>query len=406
MAYTPTAPTVDYDVTIDSYIATERIDYEYSQQIIAQRESSFPFTAFMIKVSMQKALTSVIYWFDTRPEPDTDTVVTGCAANANIGSTGTNGVTGRSSIVVTAPKYYKPKQVLEFPTATPGTGETNKAIVISVDTGTSTIVMSPLDPTKKMCAVLAGAAVNIMYSSYEQGSTTTKPSSARPIRGSNSSTILRDSYQVAKTTENERMFGAPERALKRGEKEIKHLIDLNKLLLFGDAVSGDDTYFSNRRTVTKGFENFVTTNVFSYGAELTSTKLFDYMTIMHENAYGASGDMNKRLVFCSSKFMSAINKMQLSGIRWTSIPTSWGVSITRIEWSGWQWDLVQDPTLTKFRQGAAFVMQPRYITYKPFRPTQFRPNIQNPENDYIKDEYLTEPNLEFRLEEVHGIIKA
>lgn len=392
----PTNPTIDYNVSIDSNIGSQRIDYEYSSLLVHQRESSYPFTAFMVKMAMEKSITSTIFWFDTRPAPETDTV------GADYAQPGTNAA---QAVTVTTPKAFKPSAVIEFPNSVPVAGvSTNQGIVTAV--GATTIDVRPHDPALVLTGATAGDPINILFSSYEQGSGTTVPSLTRPIRGTNNTTILRDSYQVAKTHENQRFYAAPERARARAEKEIKHLVDLNKVLMFGKDITGggETTYQTNVRTQTKGFEPFLSTNVFHYGASLTSTQLFDYMTAIHENSYGAEGNMNRRLVFASSAFMSFVSSYTLTAIRYQTTPAKWGASVTTLEWNGWTWDLVLDPVMTKFRQGAAFIMQPRYIKYKPYRPTQFRGNIQNPEVDYVKDEFLTEPNFEFRLEEAHAAI--
>lgn len=398
---TPAAPTIDYNVSIDTNIGTQRIDYEYSDMLIHQRESAYPFTAFMLKLAMEKSLTSTIYWFDTRPAPESDTVGADFAVGGGVGQ----------AVTVTpgTPKFFKVNDTIEFPSSAVTAGSTtNMGIVTAV--GATTITVKPFDPTLTLAAGTNGDTINILYTSYEQGSGTTTPTLTRPIRGSNTSTIQRDSYQVTKTYENERLYGVNERSRARAEKEIRHLVDLNKMLLFGKDLSGggETSYASsgNIRTATKGFENFVVSNVFSYGIGLTSDKLFDYMTQIHQNSYGADGAMDKRLVFCSSAFLSAINKMTLPSVRFQNYATSWGANVTQLQWAPWTWELVHDPALTRFRQGQAFVLQPRYLRYRPYRTTTFRANIQNPEVDYIKDEFLTEGNFEMRLEEVHAIIKA
>src|SRR5882672_11584128 len=96
---TPAAPTIDYNVSIDTNIGSQRIDFEYSDMLIHQRESSYPFTAFMVKMAMEKSLTSTIYWFDTRPAPEQDTVSANFAQGAANGSART--------ITVANPKYFK-----------------------------------------------------------------------------------------------------------------------------------------------------------------------------------------------------------------------------------------------------------------------------------------------------------
>lgn len=398
---TPTPPTIDYNLSIDTNVGSQRIDFEYSDELIAQRESSYPFTAFLVKMAMERSITSTIYWFDLRPSPETDAVAGDVAVGGGAGVA--------VNVIVSNAKYFKLNDTIEFPGVTPAAGQTNMGLVTTVTTSTNTLAVKPFDPTLIMAPIPDLSVVNILYTSFEQGSTTTVPSLTRPIRGSNTSTILRDSYQVAKTYENERFYGAPERARARAEKEIRHLVDLNKLLMFGkDLTNGGETTYAgsgNIRTVTKGFENFITSNVIGGMLPLTATKLFDAMTQIHQNAYGADGAMDRRLVFCSASFLSAINSLTLSGIRFQNMATSWGANVTQIMWAGWTWDLVHDPTLTRFRQGQAFIMQPRYIRYRPYRTTTFRANVQNPENDYVKDEFLTEPNFQLRLEELHGILK-
>lgn len=398
----PNPPIIDHNVTVDSNRAGERIEIEYSQQLVHQRESAYPFAAFLIKMASQRSVTSKISWFDTRPAPEEDTLAAESLASATNGGP----VTVRPANV----SYFTVKDVIEFPDTSPGAGETNVGIVTATgrdrdnNANPDVITVRPYSPSLKLAANAINSRVFILYPSFEQGGERTAPSLTRPFLVSNNSTVLRHSYQIAKTTENERYYAAPERVRARAEKEIRHLVDLNKLLMFGKMVV-DETYFNTRRTQTKGFENFVVTNVFSYGSQLTQGLLFDYMRQIHENSYGGDGAMHRRLVFCSSEFLSFVNNMTLGGIRFQSIPKTWGADITQLIWAGWVWDLVHDPTLTRFRQGSAFVMQPRYIRYRPFRPTVFRGNIQDPEVDYVKDEFLTEANYEHRLEEAHAIIQ-
>ena len=387
----PANPTVDYNVSIDSNLGSQRIDVEYSDVLIHQRESAFPYIAFQTKMTMKKSATSTIYWFDTRPAPETSTVTTGIAAQAN---------NSADAITVPNPEYFSVNDVVEFPASTADATYTNVALVTAV--GATTIDIRPHDPAKFMSLIANGATVNKLFTSYIQGSGTTTPSLTRPIRGTNVSTILRDSYQVAKTYENERLFAAPERARARAEKEIKHLVDLTKLIELSTYGVSETTYQTALRTASKGARGFIVSNVGTYSAALDAEELFDFMTTMHENAYGGDGNMNRRLVFASSGILSAISKLTLSGIRFQNVPTKWGASVTQIEWNGWTWDLVNDPQMTKFRQNAMLIIQPRYTAYRPFRPTQFRANIQNPEVDYVKDEFITEANYEHRLEEMSG----
>jgi len=395
--------TVDYNIAIDSSIATQRIDWEYADMLVYQRESAAPFLAFLTKLAMQASVTSIINWFEDRPMPDVDTLGAASLVSASNGA--------KVTVTPTNITYFKTNDVIEFPDAVLAAGETNQALITAIgadkDGGVNAAVFTarPYSPILKLAANANGAKVYRLFTSYQQASTGADPQLERPTLYTNRSTILRDSYRIAKTTENERFFGAPERARARLKKEIKHMRDICKVLYFGNTID-DTTYYTNRRTQTKGLENFITTNVFNYGLELSSSELFDYMKTIHENAYGAEGDMNKRLVFASSGFVKHLQTMVLPLTSFqNSIPTEWGANLSRLVWAGYTWDIVVDPMLTEFRQGTAFVTQPRYMRYRPFRPTQFRANLQVGRDDFVEDEFSSEINFELKLEELFAKIE-
>jgi hypothetical protein len=118
--------------------------------------------------------------------------------------------------------------------------------------------------------------------------------------------------------------------------------------------------------------------------------------------------MNARIVFASASVLGDLNNLGLAGVTYQNVVPTWlGSSITRATWGAWSWDIVPDPLLTEFRNGAMFVVQPRYITYKPFRATIFQANMQgndNTEIDYVKDGFLTEANFRVELEEIHAYV--
>jgi len=68
--------------------------------------------------------------------------------------------------------------------------------------------------------------------------------------------------------------------------------------------------------------------------------------------------------------------------------------------------IVPSRTLEKEYQGLAFGVDMDYIEYRPLngRDTTLRTNIQLPDEDGWRDEYITEVGLAVRLEKVHAVL--
>lgn len=425
----PTPPTLDYNASVNSYIAgrsvTDQINYEYAQEVVMQRESAFPFLAFQLKQRQATALTSVIFWHEMRPRARQDNVT----ADVNAGAAG-----AAVTVPVANPTWFNVGDVCEVPNVALGALGTSQFIVTAISG--SNLTVYPYDGSASTANVpamsgsspaagdnpnnVAGTLIQILFNSYEQGGTSIKAVNVRPTRQTNQTTISRHAYQVAKTTDNERLFfNMNERALQRNDTQIQHLTEMNVAAYFGKGVTGDSgavtgnitgTGGGSFRTAMKGFEALITTNAITLPVNWGKAEFFDAMGQFHRRAYGAPGDMNRRLVFCSDQFLSKISTMILGTGSPTntsnSILTSWGANISTLTWCGWTWDFVLDPVLSIYRPGRAFVMQPRYVTFKQFRPTQFRANVQNPGDDFFKDEFLSEYTMETKLEELHGWLQG
>lgn len=375
-----------------------RIDIDYRMQLVKQRESAAPFLSLMLNINSQSVNTSEFRGFETRPNPKKSAISGAVAEGATAGAT--------VSVVVANAKYFAPGDIVKATGASTG-GDTTKTVtgrVTVVTTATNTLTVMPNDPTLIIAAMADGAILQVWGNSYAQGTGGATPKGTKPDLKTFYTQIFKNSYQVNRTQANNKLCGAPERDRLRGESEIEHMIEINKSLYNGDGTVDTETDTDPRTNIT-GVLNQFTSNIMSYGAELSEDELFDFMTTLHAPKYAPDGKMSKRLVMASADIIKWINKIAIAKAAPREMLTHYGVDVFKVTFANRTWEFVEDPILSDFLPGWAVVMHPRYVKVREFRPTRLEANIQDNDDDFYKDQFLTELGLEVYLEELGGIMR-
>lgn len=393
-----TEATMVYNTAFSDSAATggPRVNIDYRMKLVARRESSAPFLSFMLNLNSEATKTHEFRTFETRPNPKKGTITTGSAVGASANST--------RDVIMTAAhsKRFNVGDIVIADTSVAADAtQSVVGIVTVVTTGTGTITIRPNDPTMKLAAIVVGGILQIWGNSMAQGTLSRNPSSTKPDLKTFYTQIFKDGYRVTKTHANNRLYGAPERDRLRGEKEIEHMIEINKSLYRGDGIL-DTTNDSDPRTTLTGLLTGLTSNVLEYGASLDKFELFDFMTDLHAPRYAADGNMMRRLVLASASVMNDVQRIVEDKNQVMPVAKVYGVNVSQLIWAGRTWDFVEDPILSDFLPGYFFVIQPRYIKLREFRPTRIEANIQANNADYFEDQFLTEVGLEVQLEELHG----
>jgi hypothetical protein len=364
-------------------------------ELVQQRESSAPFLTFMLHLNSENTATYQFNAFETRPNPKESQVVTGSAVGAGAGTT--------RDIVVAQADYFKVGNLVRPSNSLPADGtQSNFFIVTAIVYGTDTITVRCNDPAKILCATTVDDKLIVWGNSYEQATVSGTPMSTKPLLKTFYTQIFKDGYAVSRTQANNRLYGAPERDRQRAEKEIEHLTDINKNLYMGEGIL-DTTGTYPRSTLTGLNSQIESDNVLGYDEHLEADELFDFMTTLHAPRYAVDGNLARRLVLCSADVMNDISKIAREDKRLTMEKiTVYNVSITTVTWVNRTWDLVEDPQLSLFLPGTAFIVQPRYVKLREFRPTRLEANIQANNSDSYEDQFLTELGLEVLLPELHG----
>ena len=303
-------PVTYYNRPIDSSIGTT-INVDFSKDLVLDHESEAPLTALLHKLKDEKTETVSFKYAIGRMAPRSSTLSSGVAAAA---------VDTSTNVPVANPEYFVEGDVIEAPEDYNDATHDNQLQVQSISG--SNLVCKAYDTTLGVAQIDSGATVRRISSAMIEGSDGRNSSQTVPTVYTQHCQSFEDYFDVTFIQDANRQYTHPERVRLREEARKKHIIDHEYAGWFSKAVVDMDQ--TKPRYQMGGIWSQITSNVFSYGAALSSDELFQYMILVHKPAYSAG---SKRLVFASAEFLAEVNKLALSGVRITPMDTKWGVQI-------------------------------------------------------------------------------
>jgi hypothetical protein len=183
-------------------------------------------------------------------------------------------------------------------------------------------------------------------------------------------------------------------------KSFDHSTAIEMAMLFGKKHEDTDPVNGKPRRFTGGLYEHLTTagRVLVKGANYSAANsFFDDVFDVFDYDGGGAGD--ERIVFCGNGALNAINKLaEAAGqVRFTDQVKLYGMNLTK--WVIPQGTLYfkshplmnQHPNFTN----SMFIVEPTGIRWRPLRDTVPQDNIQNPDEDTCKGQWLTEGGFEF-----------
>jgi len=356
-----------------------------------------PLTALMARMKTESVDDPEFNWWE---EQNTPLRVQLDATGASASSTSFGLVAGGLDLV--------PGDLLLVETGTePSAYSTAELVEVSSVTSDTAIVV------KRGAAGTTGAATGVstyltkVGNFYPEGDTSPNATTRNPTKKTNYAQIFKTSYEMTNTAKLTRTrTGDP---LKNDKKRrmFDHSTTLEHAWMFGKPSEGPGSNGKPRRT-TGGLSHFITTNRKVYTTTptedqfLTDTyKVFDYDS-------GTAG--NERLVFAGNGFLNSLNKLARTSsstrVNFDGTIKTYGMELQR-------WVLPQGTLYVRTHplmnvhsrfSYSAFIIDPSAIIYRPFRDTKFEDNIQAPDADYVKGQWLTEAGLEIRHEGTMGYL--
>jgi len=369
----------------------ERRDIDVSSKIAQLMPDITPFLTILMKAKKQTTTSSQFIWYEDEPE-DWWTTLSGSY------------VAGDTTISVNKASIFSPKDLVK----NTATGEV--MFVNSVDTAGGTITVTreygyDADwSTGTQAADSSTASDNLLKlgNAMEENSLSPESRIKQPNKEWNLIQTFRTPFEGSFDNEKEaKKTNESPRTRARRRKARQHRLEIERQLMFGERMDHSD---EERRT-TGGLTQFIKENVYDVGAEnggtLTEAQFMNYLEELFQ--WGS----DSKLFIGSLSILRIINDFAKDHLELAPTDDTYGLNLKRYL-TPFDTELyLSSSKLFKYDySGFGMGLDLDNINYKVFagRDSTLRTNIQEPDRDGWKDEYMTKAGLKLEQEKTHGII--
>ena len=384
-------PTILTGVVDDADILSNQRVVDMSPTIAQLEPDEAPLTTMLQKTSKRAAFSQKVEWLSDELVPRLTTLNNGgnvtAIATTFIVATGTG-------------SFFRPGDILRM-----SNGENVR--VSSVATDTLTVVRGIGSVAAAIITDLTDV-IKVGNASAE-GATLGTIKQMQQVANFNYCQIQRDPLGFTNTLINSDLYGGSEPAYEAKKKMMEHRRQIENTLFFGQrnlaSVSGMPIGYCG------GLVDFIYTNITNIGAPNTLTEEIFESFIREGFRYGS----RNKVLFASPLVVSALSSFPQGKLAPNSTGPSvkdYGVSLQRyLGSSGETVNIVTKRDWQDYNQTAAtgvgtwaFLVDMDDVVMRPLRKTVMLPNRQAPDEDSIKQEYLTEYSLQVGIEKNHAVL--
>jgi len=223
------------------------------------------------------------------------------------------------------------------------------------------------------------------------------------VNASNYCEIVRTPFGLTATEKATKHYGGDEEARLQNKFGKEHARALEQIAFFGVR----DLKATNQR-MAGGLLEFISTNSTNVGGSLTESAFITALKAAFR--YGSS----RKMAFCSPTAMGALDGFVRSNANSSAaqvnyspgdVPTA-GIAVKSYTSSQGQLDLVmhRDWNDSSVYGGYIVIVDMDAFKYRPLRNTKLKMNVQAPDYDGMKHEYITECSFEIIHERRHALL--
>jgi hypothetical protein len=363
---------------VDS-LADGRRDFDISSEIGELQMDNMKWMSIMMKSRKVPAKTTKYTWYDQGALSYVTQINHGAGYNDGVDTT----FTVDDGTIFAQYDIFK----------NPRTGELFR--VVSSTATTVTVSARPFGGTGT--AILDNDYLIRVGNAMAENSSAPASKLVQPSEFYNVTQIFRTVFDASASQEAEDIKTSPtERIRLRKIKGREHKLDINRAFWFGVRVN--DT--TNHIRASGGVIPRLTTNTLNVGGVLTQTVLNDFLADIF--TYGSGS----KALIASPVIIGAISNMALGKLVVSEGAKKYGLNIPTYISPFGELDLYLDNTFSGYYAGYGAILDIQDVYYRPLkgRDTKFRQDIQAPDVDGWKDEYITEVGFQLRNEPAHGLI--
>ena len=247
------------------------------------------------------------------------------------------------------------------------------------------------------------ATLCIIGNAHKEGSGAPEEIVAGLVRINNYTQIFRHSWSVTGTLASTIMdAGNPEWDRLSRQKSLEHVRAIEMAYFLG--VKNEDLAGSEPRRMTGGLDEHIKSNRFNVGSAAIDADLFDeYAKNIFD--YGSG----RKFMFTGANAIQCINSFARDQLRLEQGEDTYGLRVQRLETGFGTLDIVYHKLLSRHGfADTAYIIDPENLQERQLsnnnqqRYNVLRMNIQKPDEDKLKSEYLTESGFEVFQEMTHA----
>lgn len=276
--------------------------------------------------------------------------------------------------------------------------------VVSVATDALTVVRNANGDLTTGVAMNSADELLILGSAQPEGDTSRAARSNNPTKATNYTQIFRLPWELTETLRaSEQVTTTSDWANQARKKGIDHAKDIEYAFLFGK--SFEDTSGSQPRRGTAGALSYISTNTLDAGGTLSEA---EWNQILRTGfRYGS----RNKVVLASALVGSVLNQFAVGRLQVRQGDNTYGLAVTDYISPFGRVNVVTHWLLEgSVYSGYAIGLDMDEVKYRYLangdsnRDTHIRTNIQAPDSDTRKDEYLSEVGLQFGQEKRHFLL--
>lgn len=362
---------------VDS-ISEGRHDWDVSSEIGECRKDQSKWMSLLMKARKKPTKTTKCTWFDQAPLNYWTQINNASGYTASV-----------TTFTVDDGTIFSQHDLFKVP-------RTGEVLRVASATATSVTVVS------RGFAGTAAALVDNDYlihlgNAMPENSNAPASKLVEPNEFYNVTQIFRTTFDASASNEAEEVKTSPQERIRlRKLKQWEHKQLINNAFWFGERVNSTN----DKLRAAGGIIPRLVTNTLNVNGVLSQSMANDFFRKVF--TYGS----NSKILIGAPIIMGAISNWANAKLVPSEGAKKYGLNITTLITAYGEVDLVMDNTFSNFYAGAGVVLDIQDVFYRPLqgRDTKFKQDIQAPDVDGWKDEYITEVTFQLRNEPDHGFI--
>lgn len=281
--------------------------------------------------------------------------------------------------------------------------------VVSVTNGTTIVVQRQYAGTDGTGGITNGAGLMRVGSVHSEGSGSPTVVSSNPTKYNNLCQIFKTPYELTGTAAETRFRTGDPLKNDQIRKSFVHSEKLEQALLWG--VKSESVGANNQPERTMGgIRSMLQSNIQVYTATPTLDSFIADLSPVFDYDAGAAGD--ERIIYAGNGAINRLNALvagdSSTRIQYDGIIEIYGQKLRKYTIPQGSFAIKSHPLMNvhPLYTYSMFVINPSGLIYRPLknRDTKIQKNIQLPDEDKKKDQWLTEASLELHYERTFAYI--